>query len=400
MNLSRRSLLSAFTLIPAVTWLRAQQAQLAPPAQGATPPAPAPGQPAQPAGAAATPAAGQPPTYSAEVKVVNIYATVRDKKGQIIKDLNQEDFVLDEDGHAQVIRYFARETDLPLTLGLLVDTSGSQRNVINDERSASQRFFDQVLREDRDLAFLIHFDKEVELLEDLTPSRQKLDKALDDLQVNEPQLQRQRGGGYPPDDSSSARRGGTHLYDAVLLASDELMRKQKGRKALVLLTDGVDRGSKTTLFESIAAAQRADTLVYSILFADPNAFGNNGYGPGMGRHRGGMGYPGGGYPGGGYPGGGYPGGGGYPNGGGEGRANGKKVLEQMAHETGGRFIEVSHHLPIDKVYAEIEEELRSQYSIGYTSDQPLADSAAYRHIHLTVKKKDLVVQAREGYYAS
>jgi VWFA-related protein len=169
------------------------------------------------------------------------------------------------------------------------------------------------------------------------------------------------------------------------------MMKQKGRKALVLLTDGVDRGSKYTLGESISAAQHADTLVYSILFAGSNPYTNNGYVPGMGRRRGGMGYPGGGYPGGGYPGGGYPDSG--------NRGDGKKVLEQMARETGGRFIEVSHHLPIDKVFAEIEEELRSQYSIGYTSDQT-GESAAYRHIHLTAKKKDLVVQAREGYYVS
>jgi len=390
MNLSRRSLLSAFTLLPAAHWLRGQQA---PATQGTTPAAP---------GQQPPPALGQPaPKYSTEVKVVNIFATVRDKKGQIVKDLNKEDFTLDEEGHPQVIRYFARETDLPLTLGLLVDTSGSQRTVLNDERDASRRFFDQVLREDRDLAFLIHFDKEVELLQDLTPSRAKLQKALDELQVSEPQLQRQRGGGYPPDDGSgsggSQRRGGTHLYDAVKLAADELMMKQKGRKALVLLTDGVDRGSKYTLFEAISAAQHADTLVYSILFAGSNPYTNNGYGPGTGRRRGGMGYPGGG--GGGYPGGGYPGGGGGYPGGGENRGDGKKVLEQMARETGGRFIEVSHHLPIDKVFAELQEELRSQYSIGYTSDQT-GETAAYRHIHLTTKKKDLVVQAREGYYVS
>ena len=387
MNLSRRSLLSAFALLPAAHWLRGQQP---PTAQGAAPPAP--GQPA--------------PTYSTEVKVVNIFATVRDKKGQIVKDLSQEDFVLDEEGHPQAIRYFARETDLPLTLGLLVDTSGSQRNVLNDERSASQRFFTQVVRADRDLAFLIHFDKEVELLQDLTPSQDKLQKALDLLQVTEPQLQRQRGGGYPSDDGSGSgggRHGGTHLYDAVKLAADEVILKQKGRKALVLLTDGVDRGSRYTLFEAISSAQRADTLVYSILFAGSNPYSNNGYGSGTGRHRGGIGFPGsgGGYPGGGggYPGGGggNPRGGGYPGGG--DRGEGKKVLEQMARETGGRFVEVSHHLPIDKVFAEIQEELRSQYSIGYTSDQT-GETAAYRHIHLTTKKKDLVVQARDGYYVS
>ena len=387
MNLSRRSLLSAFALLPAAHWLRGQQP---PTAQGAAPPAP--GQPA--------------PTYSTEVKVVNIFATVRDKKGQIVKDLSQEDFVLDEEGHPQAIRYFARETDLPLTLGLLVDTSGSQRNVLNDERSASQRFFTQMVRADRDLAFLIHFDKEVELLQDLTPSQDKLQKALDLLQVTEPQLQRQRGGGYPSDDGSGSgggRHGGTHLYDAVKLAADEVILKQKGRKALVLLTDGVDRGSRYTLFEAISSAQRADTLVYSILFAGSNPYSNNGYGSGTGRHRGGIGFPGsgGGYPGGGggYPGGGggNPRGGGYPGGG--DRGEGKKVLEQMARETGGRFVEVSHHLPIDKVFAEIQEELRSQYSIGYTSDQT-GETAAYRHIHLTTKKKDLVVQARDGYYVS
>ena len=179
MNLSRRSLLSAFTLLPAAHWLRGQQPPSAP---GAAPAAAAPSQQAPPAQGAAPAAPGQPPpTYSAEVKVVNIFATVRDKKGQIVKDLNKDDFALDEEGHPQVIRYFAREIDLPLTLGLLVDTSGSQRNVLNDERDASRRFFDQVLREDRDLAFLIHFDKEVELLEDLTPSRAKLEKALDEL---------------------------------------------------------------------------------------------------------------------------------------------------------------------------------------------------------------------------
>jgi len=371
MNLSRRSLLSAFTLLPTTRFLLGQQ-----------------------------PAAAPAPAYSADVKVVNIFAAVRDKKGQIVKDLTKEDFVLDEEGHPQVIGYFARETDLALTLGLLVDTSGSQRNVINDERGASQRFFSQALRVDRDLAFLIHFDKEVELLQDLTPSQQKLQKALDLLQVTEPQLQRQRGDGYPPDDGRGPggwQRGGTHLYDAVKLAADEVTIKQKGRKAIVLLTDGVDRGSRYTLFEAISAAQRADTLVYSVLFAGSSGFGNNG--PGMGRHRGGIGFPGGGggYPGGGggNPGGGNPGGG-YPDHG--NRGEGKKVLEQIARETGGRFVEVSHHLPIDKVFAEIEEELRSQYSIGYTSDQK-GEADVYRHIHLAVKKKDLVVQAREGYYA-
>jgi VWFA-related protein len=251
------------------------------------------------------PAAGPDTKFSTDVKVVNIFATVRDQKGQIVKGLTQNDFALDEDGQPQKIRYFSAESDLPLTLGLVVDASISTRNVLGDERSASYRFFDQVLREDKDQAFVIHFDSEVELLQDLTNSRTKLDKALDQLQPAQPQMQRRDGGGgyprggYPGGDrdgsSRRGRRGGTSLYDAVLLASDDLMSKQKGRKALVLLSDGVDNGSKVSLEEATRAAQRADTLVYTILFADAEAFGYPSGGPfgGPGRRRGGWG---GGYP--------------------------------------------------------------------------------------------------------
>jgi len=388
MDISRRSLLSAFALVPATRLLRGQAA-----GAGQTPA----GQP--PAGQAAP----QSPTFSTDVKVVNIFATVRDKKGAIVKNLTMNDFVVEEDGRPQTIRYFSQESNLPLSLGLLVDTSGSVRRVLNDERDASYKFFDQILREDRDLAFVIHFDHEVELLQDMTPSRQKLEKALDELQVDQRDQQQQQqpqpqgggypGGGYPGGGGRYPRQqrayGGTKLYDAILLASDDLMSKQKGRKALVLLTDGVDNGSKTTLGGAIASAQRADTLVYSILFTSSESNGMGPYGPGMGRRRG-MGYPGGGYPGGGYPGG---GGGGYNH------ADGKKVLQQISQETGGRFFEVSHHLPIDKVYAAIEEDLRNQYSIGYSSDAK-ETGGAYRHIHVTAKPKNLTVWAREGYYPS
>jgi VWFA-related protein len=193
--------------------------------------------------------------------------------------------------------------------------------------------------------------------------------------------------------------GGTALYDSIYLACDEVVKKQQGRKALVLLTDGVDRGSKYTLSMAIESAQRADTMLYSVLFADQHGYDNRPtmMGPGMGGRRR-MGYPGGGYPGGGYPGGGYPGGGG---GGGNAGANGKKVLTQMADETGGRFFEVTKKLPLDKIYEEIEEELRSQYSIGYTSDTPLDQGRMYRKIAVTVpKQKTYTIRTREGYYAS
>ncbi len=352
MKVTRRTLLSALPLLPALRALRAQEQQ------------------------------DQKPSFSADVKVVNVFATVRDKKDEIVKDLTKDDFLLDEDTHPQTIKYFSRESDLPLTVGLLVDTSGSTRRVLPDEKDASDRFLTQVLRPEKDVAFLIHFDFEVELMQDITNSREALEKAL--RQVDTAQNRGQNnGGGYPGGGGGypggGGRRGGTLLYDAVFLGSDEIMRKQTGRKALILMSDGEDQGSKKSLFGSVEAAQRADTLIYTILFTDPEGGFNNmgGFGgPRMGR-RGGMG---------------------YPRGPVMNRPDGKKVMEQLARETGGRFFEVSHKLPISRIFALIEEDLRSQYSIGYTSDQP--SGPGYRHIHLTTKTKGLTVQTREGYYAS
>lgn len=319
--------------------------------------------------------AWQTPTYTAGVKVINVLATVRDKHGAIVRQLERDDFALEEDGRPQVIRYFARETGLPLTLGLLVDTSMSQLRLIGQERTASARFLDQVLREDKDQGFVIHFDREVELLRDLTSSRQRLKAALDELET--PQRERRQGGGRGGGPHSpGGRGGGTALYDAVLLASDDLMKKQSGRKAVIVLSDGVDRGSKVSIESAIESAHRADTLVYSILFADQQPFSHGGFGgPGWGGRRGGGRMP-------------------RPAG---DRPNGKKVLQQLSKETGGGFFEVSRKQPIEQTYARIDEELRSQYSLGFTSDRPAA-GPGYRHIQLTTKDKALTVQAREGYY--
>jgi VWFA-related protein len=349
-QISRRSLFGALGLIPAGRLIGFQQQD------------PAPG-------------------YSATVKVVNLFATVRNKTGQVVKDLNQDDFLLDEDGKSQTIRYFSRETDLPLTLGLLVDTSGSQRAVLPEERTASYRFLDKVMREEKDMAFVIHFDFEVELLQDLTNSKAALRKSLDQLEIGQQRRQQgQQGGGYPRGGrgrggrypggggGGGGRNGGTDLYDAVFLGADEIMKKQHGRKALIILSDGVDTGSKESLFSAVESAQRSDTLVYSILFADPDAYGGFG---GLGRvGRGGMEEP-----------------------------DGKKVLQRISRETGGHFFEVSKRMPIDKVYEALEEELRSQYSIGYTPDtrETVSD---YRRVHLATKQKNLIVQTREGYYPS
>jgi len=322
---------------------------------------------------------------STEVKLVTVYAAVRDKHGKIIPNLNQSDFALQEDARPQTIKYFVRESELPLTLGLLVDTSLSQRRVLDQEKSASYSFFDHILREDKDKAFLIHFDREVELLRDLTASREKLRSGLEELDT--PSFTNTSGGGGAGTAGGSGRRhgqggGGTLLYDSIYLASNELMKKQQGRKALIILTDGVDHGSKESLNTAIATAQRADTAVYSILFADEDA-----YGPGRGGYGGHGGYPGGGM--------GRGGPGRYPQ---QERPDGKKVLERISKETGGQLFEVKKKLPIEQIYAQIEEELRNQYSLAYTPDRP-GDDSTYHLIHVTVNQKDLIVQAREGYYS-
>ena len=341
-------------------------------------------------------------TIAVDVKVVTLPVTVRDKHEKIVRDLTKDDFTLQEDGRAQTIKYFSQDTNLPLTLGLLVDTSRSQTNVLEAERNASRSFLDQMVVQPKDKAFLIHFDHEVELLQDLTSSREKLEAALELLKTpsdrdksNDP-----NDPSNSPSGSDSHHGGGTQLYDAVFLASNELMKKQQGRKALIILSDGVDRGSKTYLEGAIESAQRADTVIYSIYFADSHRDDN------QGQRRGG-GWPGGGGGGGGWPG----GGGGWPGGGGggggrrgggqrpsESHADGKKILQRISKETGGRFFEVTKKETVGDIYSSIVEELRTQYIMGYTPDKD-STASGYHHVQLAVKKKELTVQTRDGYYA-
>jgi VWFA-related protein len=354
----------------------------------------------------------QAPTFSSDVRVVNVLATVRDGKGNIVKSLNKDDFTLAEDGSPETIRYFSRETDTPLTLGLLVDTSLSMAGELDNEKRASGTFATNVLRDGKDSAFLIHFDREVELLRDLTTSREKFKSGLQLLQAASFQ-DRQRGGDQPGGDSGDdrregreggAHRGGTQLYDSVYLAANEVLAKQQGRKAIIVLSDGMDRGSKMSLDQAIESAQRADTIVYTLYFEGQERRHESGFGGPMG----GGGRHGGGWPGGG---GGWPGGGGggrYPGsgGGGGGRGShepavdGKKIMERLAQETGGRMFQVSKKEPIEQIYATIQDELRNQYNLGYTPTHKDGDGADYRRIQLTVKEKGYKVQAREGYYAS
>jgi VWFA-related protein len=288
-------------------------------------------------------------TFSTDVRVVNVLATVRDRQGRIIRDLAQADFSVAENGRPQTIRYFSRESDLPLTLGLMVDTSMSQQRVIDAERGASMRFLDQVLRETKDHVFLMQFDMAVRVSQALTNSRRKMEEAL--AYVDTPTRQ----------DLSHQYGGGTLLYDAVAEACTQVMKNQTGRKALIVLSDGVDTGSEATLTDAIEAALRTDTLIYSILFADPGFYNGRLFG-----HMGG--------------------------------AGGKNALTRLSQEAGGGFFEVSKKQTIDDVYTILGEELRSQYSLGYVSDVPL-HIAEFRKIQLKVKQQGLIVQARDRYWA-
>ena len=285
------------------------------------------------------------PTFKAEVKVVDVLATVRNKKGAFVRDLGKDDFSVSENGRAQTIRYFSRQTDLPLTLGLMIDTSLSQRRVMEAERIASYSFLEQVLREKKDQVFIMQFDLSPIMRQELTSSFLKLSDALQ--RVDTPGM----------NDLQSQTGGGTMLYDAMFKASREVMQHQTGRKALIVLSDGVDTGSEASIGETIEAAQKADTLIYSILFSDEGYYGILG-----------------------------------------GGADGRGALMRMSRETGGGFFEVSKRQSLDDIFTQLQEELRSQYNVGYVSDQPVSISE-FRKIQLTTHQKGLSVQARGRYWA-
>jgi VWFA-related protein len=279
------------------------------------------------------------------VKVVNVLASVRNKKGAFIRDLTKDDFSVLENGRPQVVKYFSRQNDLPLTLGLMIDTSTSQRRVVESERAACYRFLDQVIREKKDQVFVMQFDLSPILRQELTSSLPKLSDALQ--RVDTPSM----------NDLRSQTGGGTMLYDAVLKAVTDIMSNQSGqRKALIVMSDGVDTGSEASATQAIEAAQRADTLIYSILFSDEGFYGMFGGGDGRG------------------------------------------VLTRMSRETGGGFFEVSKKFTLDDIFRQLQEELRSQYNLGYVSDTPVSISE-FRKIQVSTLQKGLVVQARGRYWA-
>ncbi|MGH9647359.1 MAG: VWA domain-containing protein, partial [Bryobacteraceae bacterium] len=304
-------------------------------------------------------------TFSSSVSVVNVLATVRDHSGKVVNALTKDDFVVEEDGRPQVIQYFSRQSALPLTLGLLMDTSFSELRNIDAERKASHRFFDHVMRADQDKAFVLNFDTRVVLRRNLTSSLAELRSALD-------QVRREQDGG------PGGPAIGTLLYDAVAGSAAQILGIQPGRKAIILFSDGEDLGSKTLLAGAIEAAQRAEALVYSIRFSDEGTLFPAAGGPPMGLGgRAGRGFPG-------------PG----PVPGGAKRPDGKRVLEEISQKTGGGYFEAGKASTLDKIYDRIDDELRSEYNLGYTSDHP---RAGFHTLNVTTKRKSLKVQARQGY---
>jgi VWFA-related protein len=283
--------------------------------------------------------AAQGPVIKTQVNLVNLFVTVRDKKKKIITDLKQENFSITEDNEPQKIAFFSKEVTQPITLGLLIDTSGSEQNRLGAEQEAASRFLGRVMRKG-DEGMVISFDTDVDLLADFTDDLGILDRAIRKARTNV---------GFSGGPLGSSGRG-TALYDAIYVACGEKLATEAGRKAIVIITDADDQGSKVRLEEAIEAAQRTDTVIHVLLVHDP------GYGF-------------------------------RPD-----------VAKKMSDETGGRVIEVSSEKRLSEAFDQISEELRSQYTLGYYPSNPARDGK-FRKIKIDTTDHELHVLARKGYYA-
>jgi VWFA-related protein len=308
--------------------------------------APSPGGPPPASDAPETPVNSDVQTLQVNVNLVNVYFSVRDKTGYIT-NLHKSDCSIDEDKTTQTIKNFTQEKNLPLTIGILLDTSGSQQNVLPLEQDAGSRFLKEVLTP-KDEAFLLSFDINVDLLSDYTNSAREIDRSIHRATIN-------TGAGTGSVTGHGAPRG-TLLYDAVYLAAHEKLRQEAGRKILVVLTDGGDQGSQETLKSSIEAAQKANAIIYVILIADRGFYGGGyqiGYNGDMGR---------------------------------------------LATETGGRVINVGDNgRKLEDAFDQIQDELRTQYLLSYTPTNLKADGT-FRNLKIACGK-DQKVQTRKGYYA-
>ena len=293
-------------------------------------------------------------TLKVNVNVVQLFFNVKDKHGALIPNLKKEDFTIAEDGAPQTIKYFTAESNLPLTLGMMIDSSGSQRNVIDMEKEVGGAFLRQILT-DKDEAFVISFDITVDLLQDFTRDPHRLQAALNKAKVNVdvtsggiPGM----GGGPVPQGGNSP---GTLLYDAVYLSAHDMLAKEVGRKAMILLTDGQDEGSRLKIQDAIEAAQKADAIVYVLLCADRGFYGGFGY-------------------------------------------SGEGEMKRLTEQTGGRVINVGNKFDkLRDAFDQIAAELRSQYNIGYTPTNLKLDGT-YRKIEIK-NKENYKIQSRAGYYA-
>jgi VWFA-related protein len=296
-------------------------------------------------------------TFKLEVNLVDLFFTVKDKSGILVPHLNKNDCTVFEDKQPQTFKSFVAENNLPLTLGILLDTSGSQYRVLPLEEEAGSRFLDRVLKS-KDEAFLLSFDVDVDLLQDYTNNPHQLARAMSKAQINTAGGNGAAGmpgagGGTVP---TIGTPKGTLLYDAIYLASNEKLTQESGRKAMIILTDGEDQGSRVKISEAVAAAQKSNAMIYVILIADTGFYGGWGY-------------------------------------------SGYSAAKKLAEESGGRVINVGDNgKKLDEAFAQIEDELRSQYAATYTPTNTRQDGT-FRHLSMECHGDGLKIQIRKGYFA-
>jgi VWFA-related protein len=295
-------------------------------------------------------------TFKLQVNLVDLFFTVKDKQGNLVPHLTQDDCTVFEDKQPQKLKTFVAETHQPLTLGILLDTSGSQMRVLPLEQDVGSQFLERVLTK-KDEAFLLSFDVNVDLLQDYTSSPRLLSRAMSKAEIN---TAGGGGGGIPGAGGgtipSIGTPKGTILYDAVYLASNEKMNQEAGRKAMILLTDGEDEGSVHKIQEAISAAQKSNVIVYTILIADHGFYGGFGY-------------------------------------------SGFSAMKKLTEETGGRLIDVGNNgKKLEDAFQQIEDELRTQYVATYTPQNTKLDGT-FRHVTVECKGDGMKVQVRKGYFA-
>jgi len=298
---------------------------------------------------------GPEETLKITVNLVGVFFNVKDKHGLLIPNLTKDDFEVFEDGKPQTIKYFAAESNLPLTLGILIDSSGSQMRVLDMEKEVGGAFLKQILT-DKDEAYVIDFNIDASLVQDFTRDVHRLQAALNKVKINTGVTQPMIGSGGPVPTAAAAR--GTVLYDAVYLSAHDMLAKEVGRKSMILLTDGEDEGSQLKIKDAIEAAQKADAIVYVLLCADRGFYGSYG-----------MGY------------------------------SGEGEMRKLTEATGGRVINVGNKFDkLREAFDQIAAELRSQYNIGFTSTNTKLDGS-YRKLEIKAKQ-NYKIQSRAGYYAT